>query len=302
MAPLTVLFGHSWEAGFPDRFAAHLNYLVKNDYRVLEGDELLHYLKTGESFPSRAVLITLDDGVLQDEAACDLLAGYDLPALIFAIPEPDVPAEYYHVEGNWDLWRRLAKSGRITIASHSLTHSKVFVSGKIEKFVLGSPERQNNQEFDYRPGAPIYKTAPGLVTRKYIPERDFHDSCVARLSELVGGGMSPEAAVRELRSFAEATPRRPDCFEAQAVFRQRIGEEIRQSKKIIEKRLGREVQFFCYPCGAETSEVAGLVEEAGYAASFTTKPARFSIGDDPFHIGRFDVCRYEPEDVFPAGP
>ena len=44
-----------------------------------------------------------------------------------------------------------------------------------------------------------------------------------------------------------------------------------ESKKVLEKGLGKELQFFCYPYGDYNDAVEKMVKEAGYRADTTTQ-------------------------------
>ena len=50
-----------------------------------------------------------------------------------------------------------------------------------------------------------------------------------------------------------------------------IRRELTQSKRDIEQRLGKEVEFLAYPTGAYNLHIASLVKEAGYKGAFTVR-------------------------------
>jgi peptidoglycan/xylan/chitin deacetylase (PgdA/CDA1 family) len=78
-----------------------------------------------------------------------------------------------------------------------------------------------------------------------------------------------------------------------------IGEatrEIRESKAIIEGRIGREVRVFSYPKGSImdfNSELEAVVRQAGYRLCFTTIPGAnprvAEAGFNPFRLHRYNV-------------
>ena len=67
--------------------------------------------------------------------------------------------------------------------------------------------------------------------------------------------------------------------------------EIRQSKEILEKRLDRSVDFFCYPIGAFDAKVKKEVKDAGYMCAVTTNPGRLKPSDDIYAIKRIRISR-----------
>ncbi len=46
--------------------------------------------------------------------------------------------------------------------------------------------------------------------------------------------------------------------------------QIAESKKLLEKKLGKKITFFCYPYGKYTNVTMQLVQDAGYAGALTT--------------------------------
>jgi peptidoglycan/xylan/chitin deacetylase (PgdA/CDA1 family) len=62
--------------------------------------------------------------------------------------------------------------------------------------------------------------------------------------------------------------------------------QIFDSKKILEKRLGREVAVFSYPEGAFDEHVLGLVREAGYQMAVATSPGKETANNDLFALKR----------------
>ncbi|MCM8772859.1 MAG: polysaccharide deacetylase family protein [Candidatus Omnitrophica bacterium] len=55
---------------------------------------------------------------------------------------------------------------------------------------------------------------------------------------------------------------------------EKIKEEIINSKKMIEDKLGKEVKFFCYPYGEFNKKIEEIVKKSGYKKAFVT-PKRF---------------------------
>lgn len=65
--------------------------------------------------------------------------------------------------------------------------------------------------------------------------------------------------------------------------------QIKESKQLLEARLGRPVQVFCYPYGSYNQEVARLVKESGYLAAVTTVQGIAGPGCDPFTLKRVRI-------------
>ncbi|MBI3545216.1 MAG: polysaccharide deacetylase family protein [Gammaproteobacteria bacterium] len=70
----------------PEIFEEHMAYLARKKYRALAADELLEFLQGKRALDGRQVLITFDDGYLDNYVyAYPLLKRYGLKATIFAI-------------------------------------------------------------------------------------------------------------------------------------------------------------------------------------------------------------------------
>ena len=66
-------------------------------------------------------------------------------------------------------------------------------------------------------------------------------------------------------------------------------QEIVESKKVLEKGLGKEVRFFCYPYGDYNDAVANMVKEAGYRAAVTTQLGLNNPDTSPYLLNRIRI-------------
>jgi len=311
VSDLTILFGHSWERDFAKVFEGYLQHIRTSGCNVLDAEQLHHHLSTQSSFPARSVLITLDDAALQDIVAFELLEKYDLPAISFAIPSPHVSTRYYQQPENWKLWKTFERNSRLSVECHSLTHSKVFLSGRIVDYVWEEMDPVNTECFDYRPGAPIYESGPALVNTKYFPSPDLHDRCVEYYEKINGQNLSPGECLAAMNRFVADNAQCKTYEHAKrlmpivAAGRQesggehsrRIVKQLAASKRLLEQRLKKTIRYFSYPFGAYSPELAQLLAVWGYEAAFTTDPAKFNINSDPFYIGRCEMNKYLPSQI-----
>jgi len=67
--------------------------------------------------------------------------------------------------------------------------------------------------------------------------------------------------------------------------------ELRESKRILEEKLGKSVKTLCYPIGAFDEKVEKAVKEAGYSCAVTTNPGRGTPADDIYAIKRIKISR-----------
>ncbi|MDA8338473.1 MAG: polysaccharide deacetylase family protein [Nitrospiraceae bacterium] len=66
-------------------------------------------------------------------------------------------------------------------------------------------------------------------------------------------------------------------------------EELSESKKTIEKRLGKPCPYLCWPYGKYNETALRIAQEAGYKAIFTTHHGIVKKDSDPFAIKRIVV-------------
>lgn len=78
---------------------------------------------------------------------------------------------------------------------------------------------------------------------------------------------------------------------------QAIRKEIFESKKILEKRLGRAVEIFSYPAGRFNSKIRQLVIGAGYKMAVATNPGKKYANDDVFALKRLRIS-YTSDNLF----
>jgi peptidoglycan/xylan/chitin deacetylase (PgdA/CDA1 family) len=101
-------------------FAAQMEWLAKNDYRVVKLSQLAGYLDGKEPLPPKAVVITFDDGYESVyKLAYPVLRKLGLPATMF------VYTDFVGAGGDAVSWTQLAEmqaSGLMDIQSHSKSH------------------------------------------------------------------------------------------------------------------------------------------------------------------------------------
>lgn len=69
----------------------------------------------------------------------------------------------------------------------------------------------------------------------------------------------------------------------------KINEELVLSKEILEKGIGKKVDYLCYPSGAFNDAVKEIARKAGYKGAFTTNPAKKSAINDIYAIRRIKM-------------
>ena len=133
----------------PEVFELQMKYLNKAGYRTLKADELLSFINGGLTLDEKAVMITFDDGWLDNYVyAFPVLRKYNINATIFIATDwikegPDnishmdphiskhreakrliEQGEGHKVILNWKLIREMSGSGLVEFHSHTKSHGK----------------------------------------------------------------------------------------------------------------------------------------------------------------------------------
>lgn len=104
----------------PDDFDWQMKYLVDHGYHSISTDELYDFLAGKGTLPDRPVLITFDDGYVDNyTTAYPILKKYNLKATIFIVTGFVSKRNGYLT---WDQLREMEKNG-ITAQSHTVTHA-----------------------------------------------------------------------------------------------------------------------------------------------------------------------------------
>lgn len=65
--------------------------------------------------------------------------------------------------------------------------------------------------------------------------------------------------------------------------------QLEDSKKILETKLGKEINYLCYPMNGYDERVKSAAKQAGYKAAFATKPKRMFTIYDVYEIKRVRI-------------
>jgi peptidoglycan/xylan/chitin deacetylase (PgdA/CDA1 family) len=100
-------------------FATQLEWLARNDFRVIRLSQLIGYLQGREALPRRSVVITIDDGYeTVHRYAFPLLKKHGFPATVFMYTDFIGARDAL----SWAQLEDMAASGLIDIQAHSKTH------------------------------------------------------------------------------------------------------------------------------------------------------------------------------------
>jgi len=202
---------------------------------------------------------------------------------------------------SWEEIREMEKSGLIEIQSHALTHTWYFSGPDVVDYwhpgaatEAGGPVwmlwntfeqlkpfyLRNAAEYESRIpyGTPIYTHGKALEVHRYTPnEPILLERLVGRVVQ--GGGPSffqhpdwrqqLDMIVHETRNSYPPQ----GYWEMDEEYRRRVFHELTESKRIIERKLDKDVYGICWPGGGVTEEVVELARQAGYR--YFTLPSRW---------------------------
>jgi len=141
-------------------FAAQLDWLARNDYRVIPLSQLSAFLQGRQALPRRAVVITIDDGYESvHRVALPLLRKYGFPATLFAYTDFIGAADAL----SWAQLQDLVASNLVDVQAHSKSHRNL-----IERAATDSDERYR-QMLDTEARAPreLLERKLGVQLRAY---------------------------------------------------------------------------------------------------------------------------------------
>jgi peptidoglycan/xylan/chitin deacetylase (PgdA/CDA1 family) len=110
----------------PESFERQMEFLHKHRYNVVGLDKIISYIQKKGEVPPRTIAITFDDGLYNNyQYAYPVLKRYGIPATIFIITSKIGTPGYL----GWDDLKEMARSGLITIGSHTVSHKWLPTTG-----------------------------------------------------------------------------------------------------------------------------------------------------------------------------
>ncbi len=301
-----VFVFHSIE---PAQFARKAEYLAANGYVSLSAAEYFEVVTKSRPAPERAVVLTFDDGrrsVLTE--GLPILQRFGLKGIVFLVPgrTPASPPPADDGEGflSWHDADTLVRSGLFDIESHSLTHARVHVSGRVDDF-LTPPMRRGYEAMDVpllasgsrdllapegQLGTPLLESAPRLSDAvRFLEDESYRRRTIAVVREEGGERFfdHPDWEAR-LRGALDASTL-PGRHETEEERVRAIRRELVESRRLIEEHTGREVRHLCYPWHISGKTAEAIAVEAGYLTAFCGKVAGVPLtrpGGDVRRIAR----------------
>jgi peptidoglycan/xylan/chitin deacetylase (PgdA/CDA1 family) len=300
-----------------NEFEKQLKYISRK-FEVISLKEYFEIRNSKERIKYRLLVITFDDGYLDNWIwAFPLLKKYKIQATIFVSPEfvdhnsqlrpnlddfetgkvsLDELNQWGHL--SWDEMRFMENSGYIDIQSHTMTHTKYFISDTLVGFHNPSADAiypicnlypeykpfyiQNKQFNSLMPyGYPFFEEASSVLARRVFINPEFIDYCIDRFHKYNFDDYSFRSAFTLVESTYRKFKERNNIIinsESEEEYLSRINYEIAESKRIIESELNKEVHFLCWPHGDNTEMTHKIALDAGYKMT-TAGAYRVDIND-----------------------
>jgi hypothetical protein len=290
-------------------FEQFLIYLRKNSYETIFFDDY-YSIRRGEiRYPGNVCLLTFDDGYVDNYIyVWPLLKRYGFRGTIFVNPEnvdtlrntaltiEDAESGRVTLKEiekwgylSWNEMKIMFDSGVIDIQSHTMTHTKYFVSDKLidfhhpgydclypvaNLFPSRKPYYINDPEFEklLPYGYPIFEEKSAVIAKRVDLNPEFIDDCTRMLNDYDFKNYRFNDAFSRIRSLYEKFKKEGTLIirsENEDEYHQRVRMEISESKKIIEKNLNKRVNILCWPHGDNSEFCHATALEEGYI--MTTK-------------------------------
>ncbi|MCD8366282.1 MAG: polysaccharide deacetylase family protein, partial [Clostridiales bacterium] len=270
-------------------FEKTLKYLKKHNYQTITLKELYEWKKSGKEDNVKRVLIHFDDGFLDNyTTAYPLLKKYGFKATVFVSPEFVDPrpivrnTQYENIKAgknveldsvwgymSWEELKKIDSEGVIDVQAHAMTHTWYPCDMKIIDWFSPNdshywivwnayPEKKpfwltkyNEKDVPY--GYPIFQYAKSISGKRFIPNQEVIDESIKFYNE---NNIPTDHAARQevIDKFNNELMKRYDgnlgCFESDSEFHERLVNELVVSKKIIEEKLEKKIEFLAWPGGA----------------------------------------------------
>lgn len=196
---------------------------------------------------------------------------------------------------SWEEIKIMQESGVVDIQSHTMTHAKYLTSTTLRGFYYGGfkgyhpilnanpglrATYMHDANFEKRLplGSPLFEETSSVIVKKHTINKEFIEETAALASKHnlknESGRPGFEHAARQLYDDYARAGKLLDSMEKEEDYRARIKYEIVDSKRIIEEKLGKPVQFLCWPHGDNNSATHALAKESGYLATTSGKMLR----------------------------
>ncbi len=281
-------------------FDKQLAALARGGYRSITCAQLCDHLERGARLPERPVLLTFDDGYLDNfTIAGPVLRRHGFSATVFVASDyvddsssvratsdtSDRPLESgYATAGEL---RAMESSGAFEIQAHSASHARVPIAPEVIEFhrpeapcrwlvaerAAANRPRVHTGEHDAEIawGTPVWRSGWMGEARAFVPDPEVEKRLTAHVAANGGAKFfARESWKAELELVVASVPA-GGRFESEAEQRARLALDLARSRTTLEQILGHAVPFMAWPGGGSSALAIDVARrEAGFRATFGT--------------------------------
>jgi len=291
-----------WELSVSqENFESHLQVL-KNSYNVVSTDELISQIQQNK-IKNKSVAITFDDGLLNNyELARPLLQKYQIPATFF-ITDSNIGKNKLF----W--WDELEE-----IVLHTEELPKKFdleILGNRVEFNLNDEailtpalRLKNKNLIAYKPNSKRAELYYHLWEICSPCKAQDQQKIIAQIKDWAGteiaNGMDVCMTWKQVEDLSQSalftigghTHNHPSLYDHDAEYQQ---QEILGNKKLLESKLGININSFAYPSGRYDDSTLKVIKGSGFKGAFTTRLGTVRNKSDVTQINRYQVCDWEKD-------
>jgi peptidoglycan/xylan/chitin deacetylase (PgdA/CDA1 family) len=262
----------------PDEFARQMAHLAQN-YNVVSIHDVLNYVLAGARLPSRAVLITFDDGYRDfAENAFPVLKWYRLPVTLF-IPTA-FPGER---RAFW--WDRL----HAALMQASLPKLQCALGA----VPLGTLQERHQA---LRRLQVYIKSVPHQIAMQFVEEICAMLDAPALATPAVLDWDELRGLAKQGVVLGAHTRTHPILTQVPV---EQVNDEIAGAQQDLRRQIGSVLPVFCYPAGACNHTVASALRRAHITIAFTTLDGHnFLRSADPLRLRRTNITRRTTMPIF----
>jgi len=268
------------------QFDEQIKY-IKQNYNPISIEEFVAFTEGKFELPKRSVLITFDDGFIDNyENAYPILKRHNVPAVIY------ISTEYINTDDT--IW-----FDKLVFLIKSINDMTLNIDDLGKEYVLS----ENNRGTVATKICSDLKTVPNKSRIKILNELNEKYGQELKSKSTLKSRMMSWDNVREMDesciSFGSHTVSHPILSQLTDV---ELSEELEESKRDIEKNLNHVVDTISYPVGdsnAFNDRVLNATKKAGYKVGFSyiSGKERLPI-ENVFDIKRLHVERYNSYHFF----
>jgi hypothetical protein len=265
-----------------EEFTNHLRYYRDAGFEFVFLSDLLKRGLEGRLGNEKLIVLTFDDGFLDNSLlASRILRQFDAKGTIFVNPAYAYQGPLRSIKEDTDAWgilnfeemREIEKIGVFDIQSHTMSHEDIFLSDRLIDFYTPdkfnqyywllwklNPSVMNDWYGDVSrfsslipSGYPIFEYGRALRGKEFNPSDEFVNRSV-HLYRIEG-----MQCLDELQSY-----RVKGIYEPEKRYRQRVEEQLVQSKFLLEQELSKTIDCICFPGEIYSEFVLSRAQVAGY--------------------------------------